>query len=204
MRRKFKMIGQILIVVSLVCCLFYNVYNYFKEEKEVEIADNYIEETKVIDDEEIITEKNDVQKKESIKKEINYTAVIEITSVNLKRGVVDSTSNFNSINYAISVDKNSNYPDKEGNFILYAHSGNSSISYFKNLNKVEINDEVYIYYNGVKYEYKIFDKYDIEKTGKAEVYLTNTEKYITLITCSQEQKNRQIVLIGNLKNEKRY
>ena len=26
----------------------------------------------------------------------------------------------------------------------------------KNLNKVEINDEVYIYYNGVKYEYKIF------------------------------------------------
>lgn len=203
MRRKFKMIGQFLIVVSLVCCLFYNVYNYFKEEKEVEIADNYIEETKVIDDEEIITE-NDVQKKESIKKEINYTAVIEIPSVNLKRGVVDSTSNFNSINYAISVDKNSNYPDKEGNFILYAHSGNSSISYFKNLNKVEINDEVYIYYNGVKYEYKIFDKYDIEKTGKAEVYLTNTEKYITLITCSQEQKNRQIVLIGNLKNEKRY
>jgi sortase A len=87
---------------------------------------------------------------------------------------------------------------------LYAHSGNSSISYFNNLNKVEINDEVYIYYNGVKYEYKIFDKYDIEKTGKAEVYLTNTEKYITLITCSQEQKNRQIVLIGNLKNEKRY
>ncbi len=203
MRRKFKMIGQILIAVSLACCLFYNVYNYFKEEKEVEIADNYIEETKVIDDEEIITE-NDVQKKESIKKEINYTAVIEIPSVNLKRGVVDSTSNFNSINYAISVDKNSNYPDKEGNFILYAHSGNSSISYFKNLNKVEINDEVYIYYNGVKYEYKIFDKYDIEKTGKAEVYLTNTEKYITLITCSQEQKNRQIVLIGNLKNEKRY
>ena len=203
MRKKFKIIGQILIVVSLTCCLFYNVYNYFKEEKEVEIADNYIEETKVIDDEEIITE-NDVQKKESIKKEINYTAVIEIPSVNLKRGVVDSTSNFNSINYAISVDKNSNYPDKEGNFILYAHSGNSSISYFKNLNKVEINDEVYIYYNGVKYEYKIFDKYDIEKTGKAEVYLTNTEKYITLITCSQEQKNRQIVLIGNLKNEKRY
>lgn len=203
MRRKFKMIGQILIAVSLVCCLFYNVYNYFKEEKEVEIADNYIEETKVIDDEEIINE-NDVQKKESIKKEINYTAVIEIPSVNLKRGVVDSTSNFNSINYAISVDKNSNYPDKEGNFILYAHSGNSSISYFKNLNKVEINDEVYIYYNGVKYEYKIFDKYDIEKTGKTEVYLTNTEKYITLITCSQEQKNRQIVLIGNLKNEKRY
>ena len=66
MRRKFKIIGQILIVVSLACCLFYNVYNYFKEEKEVEIADNYIEETKVIDDEEIITE-NDVQKKESIK-----------------------------------------------------------------------------------------------------------------------------------------
>ena len=197
MRKKFKIIGQILIVVSLTCCLFYNVYNYFKEEKEVEIADNYIEETKAIDDEEIITE-NDVQKKESIKQEINYTAVIEIPSINLKRGVVDNTNNFNSINYAISVDKNGNYPDKEGNFILYAHSGNSNISYFKNLNKVEINDVAYIYHNGVKYEYKILDKYDIEKTGKAEIYLTNTEKYLTLITCNQNKKGYQIVLIGKL------
>lgn len=203
MRRKFKMIGQILIVVSLTCCLFYNVYNYFKEEKEVEIADNYIEETKVIDDEEIITE-NDTQKKESIKQEINYTAVIEIPSINLKRGVVDSTSNFNSINYAISVDKNSNYPDKEGNFILYAHSGNSNISFFKNLNKVGINDVVYIYHNGVKYEYKILDKYDIAKTGKAEIYLTNTEKYITLITCNQNKKGYQVVLIGKLFNKNNY
>lgn len=67
------------------------------------------EEIYYYDDEEIITE-NDNQKKESIKQEINYTAVIEIPSINLKRGVVDSTSNFNSINYAISVDKNSNYP----------------------------------------------------------------------------------------------
>lgn len=87
---------------------------------------------------------------------------------------------------------------------MYAHSGNSSISYFKNLNKVEINDVIYIYHNGVKYEYKILDKYDIEKTGKAEIYLTNTEKYITLITCSQDQKNKQIVLIGSLKNEEEY
>ena len=203
MRRKFKMIGQILIVVSLVCCLFYNVYNYFKEEKEVEIADNYIEETKVIDDEEIITE-NDVQKKESIKKEINYTAVIEIPSVNLKRGVVDSTSNFNSINYAISVDKNSNYPDKEGNFILYAHSGNSNISYFKKLINVNIGDSVYVYYKGVKYNYEITNKYDIEKTGKADVLLSNSDKYITLITCNPNRKGYQVVLIGKLLEQSNY
>lgn len=81
---------------------------------------------------------------------------------------------------------------------MYAHSTNSNISYFKNLNKVEINDVVYIYHNGVKYEYKILDKYNIEKTGKAEVYLTNTEKYITLINCNQNKKSYQVVLIGKL------
>lgn len=96
-----------------------------------------------------------VEKKENEKQKINYTVVIEIPSINLKQGVVDSTNNFNSINYAISVYKNSNYPDKEGNFVLYAHSGNSSISYFKNLNKVEINDVVYIYHNGVNIKYLI-------------------------------------------------
>ena len=129
---------------------------------------------------------------------INYIGVLEIPKINLKRGVVDSTKNFKSINYAISVDKNSNYPNEKGNFILYAHSGNSYISYFRKLNQVDINDEVYVYYNGVKYHYVIENKYDIEKTGKAKVINLKDNKYITLITCNQDRKGYQIVVEGKL------
>ncbi len=80
----------------------------------------------------------------------------------------------------------------------------SSIAFFRNLNKVKINDKVYVYYNGIKYEYEIFDKYDIEKTGEASVLVTNTERYITLITCNQSHKGYQVVLIGKQINKINY
>ncbi len=200
--KKLIIIGKILIILSLAMFMSFFIYNYYQNNKEIEMIDNYIEETKIIEEQIDVQEQEVIEEKQEQK--INYTAVLEIPSINLKRGVVDSTKNFNSINYAISVDKNSNYPDKEGNFILYAHSGNSSIAYFKNLNKVEIDDEVYVYYKGVKYKYKIFTKYDIEKTGKAEVLFSNTEKYITLITCNQNKTGYQVVLTGILKDKITY
>lgn len=122
----------------------------------------------------------------------------------MKKGVVDSTENFKSINYAISVDKNSNYPNEKGNFILYAHSGNSYIAYFRNLNKVNINDDVYVYFNGVKYHYIIYDKYDIEKSGKAKVITSKNDNFITLITCNQDRKGYQVVVVGKLLEQENY
>lgn len=44
------------------------------------------------------------------KNKINYTAILEILTISLKSGIVNSTKNFYSINYAISADKNGNYP----------------------------------------------------------------------------------------------
>lgn len=129
---------------------------------------------------------------------MDYTAILEIPVINLKRGVVNSTKNFKSINYAISVDKSSNYPNEYGNFILYAHSGNSSIAYFKYLINVNIDDDIYVYFNGIKYHYVIFDKYDIEKTGKAVFKRPINDNYITLITCNQNRNGYQIVLTGKL------
>lgn len=200
--KKLMVIGKILILLSLTMLMSFLIYNYYQNNKEIEMIDNYIEQTKIIEEQIDVQEQEVIEEKEE--QEIDYTAILEIPSINLKRGVVDSTKNFNSINYAISVDKNSSYPDIEGNFILYAHSGNSSIAYFRNLNKVEINDEIYIYYNGVKYKYKIFAKYDIKKTGKAEILFSNTEKYITLITCNQNRNGYQVILIGKLFNQSNY
>lgn len=199
-----KRIGILLIIGAITMIAFYFVYQMSINKKVEEEVNNYIEETSI--EEKINIENGDdvVEENKTEQKEINYTAIIEIPKINLKRGVVDSTKNFSSINYAISIDKNSNYPNENGNFILYAHSGNSNIAYFRNLNKVNKNDSIYIYYSGVKYEYKITNKYTIEKTGTANVISSKDKKYLTLITCSQEQKNKQIILVGNLTNEKEY
>lgn len=192
-----KKIGIGLVLLGVITMVFYFVYQKGLEIKNDNEVENYIENTKIQEEVEVPIEET---KEENNTKsyEINYTAVLEIPSINLKRGVVDNTNGFRSINYAISVDISSNYPDKMGNFILYAHSGNSTIGYFNKLTSVNLNDDVYVYYNGTKYHYTIYDKYDIEKTGKAKVITAKDKKYITLITCNQQRKGYQIVLIGNL------
>ena len=194
-----KKLGIYLVTIGIAILGFYLIYNKSIEKRASDSVNDYINDTSIVEEVEIEDKnKEQIKEKESGSKSINYTAIIEIPTIDLKQGVVDSTKNFSSINYAISVDKNSNYPNESGNFILYAHSGNSYISYFRKLNKVNINDNVYIYFNGVKYHYVIYDKYDIKKTGKAKVITSKSDNYITLITCNQDKKGYQIVVLGKL------
>ena len=202
-----KKLGFILILTSILIISIYYIFHSFELRYETKQIDNYINNTSKSDtNRDILDNKTTNSKKSSDKKhkKLDYTAILEIPNIKLKQGVVDAIKNYNSIKYAISVDKNSNYPDKPGNFILYAHSGNSSIAYFKNLYKVNINDKIYVYYNGIKYEYNIVNKYNIEKNGKAKILNSKNNHYITLITCNQEMKGYQIVLLGNLISKTTY
>ena len=186
----FRKIGMLLIVLSLIILILYNFHNLvfkYKNNKEVE---NYIISTKEeIKNNEIdnsLNNNNNDKPKENktSNKASSYVAILEIPSINLKSGVVKCTKNFNSIRYA--------------------NSGNSSIAFFKNLYKLSINDNIYVYFNGIKYHYIVFNKYDIEKTGKAKVIDSNQEKYITLITCNQQRKGYQIIIEGKLIDESNY
>lgn len=191
-----KKLGICLIIISLAMIIFYFIYNEALETKNINDVNDYIDITsRVIDNKEVDIK---TETSTSSKKQLEYTAVLEIPKIGLKRGVVNSTKNFNSINYAISVDNNSNYPSENGNFILYAHSGNSNIAFFHNLNELEKDDDIYVYYGGIKYQYKALRKYDIAKTGKASVIGSKKNSYITLITCNQHKKGYQIVIVGIL------
>lgn len=204
-----RKIGIIMIMTGILLLSFYFAYYFGISNKEKEEIDNYITETSIIDEsnisheetnEEIIEEVKQEEQKQVVKK-LDYKAILEIPKINLKNGLVETTKNFDSINYAISIDKNSNYPNENGNFILYAHSGSSRIAFFKNLNKVDISDNVIVYYEGIKYTYKITNKYEIEKNGKLKVFKYEGKKLITLLTCISNT-NKQVVLIGEqIKNE---
>ena len=200
-----KKIGLTLIIVGISLFVFYFVYNVSLNKKYEDDMNDYIDETSQIVDkeEESIIEEPQEEKKETTSN-ITYTAVLEIPKINLKRGVVNNTKNFRSINYAISVDNSSKYPNENGNFILYSHSGNSSIAFFNKLYKVDKDDDIYVYYNGIKYHYKVVKKYDIEKTGKAKVISSKSDKYITLITCNQSRNGYQIVIEGKIMDEENY
>ena len=124
--------------------------------------------------------------------------IIQSGQINLKQGFVSKKSRYNNVNYNIQLLGPSDYPDKElGNVIIAGHSGSARISYFRNLDRLEMGDEAYIIYNGKTYTYKVVNIYDIEKTGKAEIVKEKNTSTLTLITC-RHNTNKQIIIILNL------
>lgn len=201
-KKSLYIIGSLLILSSISIVGI----KHYKEIKQTESEDIAISEYYETTNEEVkveTTENKDNATKEEDKdnKEvINYVGILRIPKINLKRGLVDRKSKYNDIKYNIMIHDKSTDPDVYGgNFILLAHSGNSNISFFKNLDKLKLNDAVYLDYNGKTYEYKLINIYDIEKTGKAIIKKNTKNSTITLITC-RSNTNKQIVLIGELIN----
>ena len=89
-------------------------------------------------------------------------------------------------------------PDKKNsNLIIAGHSGSARISFFRNLNKLTLNDEIFVDYKNDTYKYKVVDIYEIEKTGTAEIIKNKNATTITLITC-KHNTNKQIIVIAEL------
>lgn len=125
-----------------------------------------------------------------------YLAVLKIPKVNLERGFYDKTSSLNNVDYNILFHSNSDYPDKlNGNVILASHSGTSSISYFKNLYKLELGDEASITYKNTTYSYKVVNIYKEEKDGTIAIYRNKDKSTLTLITCTKNDNTKQTVYI---------
>jgi LPXTG-site transpeptidase (sortase) family protein len=72
--------------------------------------------------------------------------------------------------------------DDYNNLVIAAHSGSSLVSYFKNLDKLELSDEVIFIKNGIKRVYEIFKISLIDKNGTYRLPKFNYP-VISLITC---------------------
>ena len=197
-----------IIVVGIILVFFgssYFIYNHFEKQRQDIQDTEKIEEffeveetTEEIEQEEVVEEKP-VQKKQE-----NYIGILEIPKIKLKRGLVDKNSSSNNVNKNIYTVKETTYPDERINshIILAAHSGNSYVSFFNNLKKLDMKDQVYLYYKGTKYVYEVCNRYEIKKTGKAELKLTNTSD-ITLITCISGT-DKQVVYVATLIAKENY
>ena len=113
----------------------------------------------------------------------------------MEKGIYNIDNPLNNVDKNIAVLRETIWPDqKNSHIILASHSGNSDISYFKKLNKLKINDEIYFYYNNKKYVYSINNIYEVEKRKYINLDLSNDD--ISLITC--KGKNNQIIYHGKL------
>lgn len=141
---------------------------------------------------------------EEILKEDLYIGILEIPSIDLKKGFYEINNVNNNVDKNIEILNGSDMPNiVNGTFILAGHSGSSIYSYFRNLNKLELNNKIYVYYNGYKYSYEVTNIYDIEKTGKIKIEKESNMTALVLITC-RHNTNKQIVIIADLLNEEKY
>ena len=187
-------IGSLIFLSGIGLITYDYLSNRKIDEKETELLEEFYEIEEEI---ESIEEPQEVEEvKEQVK--VNYIAVLKIPKIGLERGLVDPNSYLNNVNYNLEWLDGSSMPDEvNGNVIIAGHSGSARISYFRNLDRLEMGDEAYIIYNGKTYTYKVVNIYDIEKTGKAEIVKEKNTSTLTLITC-RHNTNKQIIIILNL------
>ena len=195
-KNRLLIVGSLLFIIgiSIVSFHFITKFNIQNEEKKA-IEEFYIQEEKVENNETTIESENKAQGK------TDYIGILKIPKINLIRGLVSPDSKYNNVDYNIQIIDGSDMPNvTNGCFILAAHSGNASISYFKNLDKLSVGDSISLDYANNTYNYKIVNIYEVEKTGKVKIEREYDKTTLVLITC-KHNTNKQIVLVANLMEE---
>ena len=183
MKRKIISVCYLLIVISLIIIVCLKTKN---------------NSFNILNEDNISTYSETVKDKLISKIKDEYVGILEIKKIKLKRGFYSIDSNNNNVNKNIMVISSSDMPDvKLGNLILASQSGNSNISYFKNLDKLEIGDIASVYYLKNKYDYKLVNYYEVDKNGVVQIIKNNDVNCLTLITC-KKNTNKQLVFIFEL------
>lgn len=197
-------IGSLIIFFGISIFISKYVYQYFlNKEDEEKIEQFFIKEE--VKDQEIVEELETTEEEIIINNNYeNYIAVLEIPKINLKKGIYDKSSNLNNVNRNITILKDSIMPsdDNASHIFLASHSGYGYTAFFKNINKLNVDDSIFFYYQNIKYIYKVSNIYEIEKTGSMNISFTDGSD-LTLITCIYGT-NKQLVYVASLINQENY
>lgn len=117
-----------------------------------------------------------------------------IPKISLKNDLYPIGDQNNTIEKNVTILYISNEPTENNSIIfIAAHSGTGKIAYFKNLDKLELEDKIILNYKNKTYTYKIENIWEIPKTGNINVEKTSNNQLV-LTTCSPTRKNYQLII----------
>lgn len=197
-KSQLMIIGSLLILISLII-LSIKLFSFIKDKNiENQKLNNFYNEQENIKE---LIKAEEITEADYSSYSVDYIAVLKIEKIGLEKGLFSKTDSNNNVDKNIQILEESDYPDVEnGNVMVASHNGNANTSYFKDIHKLESNDEVIIYYGGYQYQYKVINSYEVEKTGKINVVRNGEKSTLTLITCKGNDK--QLVIICELVNKK--
>ena len=202
MKRKNKIIivNLFLIFIVLIILVFV-ILDIYKENKigksnydiqGVSTSVNNKEENK-------INENKTNEEKKYIKEDVTleykgYTVVskLEIPKIDLETYVLEKYLE-ETLNISVVKFYGAN-PNEIGNFCIAGHNFKNK-NMFKNLKKLSVGDNLFIIDNDIgRVEYEIFDIYKVSPNDVACLSQeTNGKREVTLITCTNDSKERIIV-----------
>ena len=145
----------------------------------------------ILNQEQIQTYYEEKEKQDSINEP--YIGILEIPSIELKRGFFKENSPLNNVDLNIELISECN-PNQACDFILASHSGNSAIAFFKNLDQLNINDIALLDYQHEKYTYHLSQIQNQQKNGMISLEKTNLSRLV-LTTCDKQNQSIQKVYI---------
>lgn len=124
---------------------------------------------------------------------IKVIAKLEIPKINLKTNILENCDN-NNLYVSVCKFWGVN-PNEIGNFCVAGHNYFKRKNMFYNLKKLKVGDKIYIEDTSrQKIEYEVYKIIKVNpKDTKCLEPETNEKREITLITCTQDSKNRIIV-----------
>lgn len=196
--KKIFLVISVLIIFMGASMLIYNQYQDKKyQDTDNELLQEFFEDFDNSNEE--ISQVEEPKVEQQVQDTTSYLAVIEIPNISLYTGVVMSNSSYTTMNRNVSIYPSSDMPNVDnGNFILFAHNGNSRVSYFRNIHRLKNNDEIYIYYNNVKYTYRIIKNYEVAMTDSTPLNKMKDKSIITLITCKSGNNKYRTVIVGEM------
>ena len=120
---------------------------------------------------------------------------IDIPKIGVYEEIYDKTSINNDINKHVIIMKESSYPGEGKNVIIGAHSGSGPLAYFKDLDRLEIGDQIIIKYLDNKFVYVVNNIHKDDKNGKIVI---KENDGLTLFTCYPGDKNNYLIISAYL------
>ena len=120
---------------------------------------------------------------------------IKIDKININEMIYAKHSINNNIDKHVIIHEESGVPGNNIPIIIGAHSGIGPLAYFKNLNKLEINDEIKLNYKEKEYTYFVINKYKDDKNGMIKVSGDND---LILFTCYPNNSNYYLIIVSSL------
>ena len=183
-KKRYIIVGTLFIIIVCLSYFGIRIYSYYNDIKNNDKATHAVLENRI----------NSINNDK-----YRYKAILEIPSVNIKRGILDIDSRYNKAKYNIELVKES-----DDMIVLAAHNGNNYNSYFGNLKNISLGDDINYYFGGKLYKYIYTDRYEIKKNGYADIYRNKDKKAIVLVTCKDNSDDGQVIFIGYLSSVSDY